>query len=85
MKQTIFPEIQTVQTVVTPSKAQLTKSNLKRSRSENDAVEEEDRDVPKLVVTTSFNSFSSEEDWEEPDWLLPKEVVCADIEMKEAN
>ena len=41
--------------------------------------------VPKLVVTSSFNSFTTEEDWEEPDWLLPKEIVCADVEMKEPN
>ena len=40
--------------------------------------------VPKLVVSSSFSSFTGE-DWEEPDWLLPKEIVCADVEMKEAN
>lgn len=41
--------------------------------------------MPSLHVTQSFNSFTSEDDWEEPDWLLPKEVVCTDVEMKEAN
>jgi hypothetical protein len=60
-------------------------SQLKRSRSENDAEDDEDSSVPNLVVTSSFNSFISEDDWEEPQWLLPKEVVCADVEMKEAN
>lgn len=75
--------MQTVAT--TPSKSNSNKSQLKRSRSENDAEEEEDRSVPRLITTVSFNSFTSEEDWEEPDWLLPKEVVCADVEMKEAN
>ena len=85
VKQTIFPDNNPVQTVVTPSKAPSTKLNLKRSRSENDAVEEEDQSVPKLVMAPSFNSFTSEDDWEEPEWLLPKEVVCKDVEMKEAN
>jgi hypothetical protein len=61
------------------------KSQLKRSRSEDDADDDEYSSVPNLVVTSSFNSFTSEEDWEEPAWLLPKEVVCADVEMKEAN
>jgi hypothetical protein len=60
-------------------------SQLKRSRSENDADDDEYSSVPNLVVTSSFNSFTSEDDWEEPEWLLPKEVVCADVEMKEAN
>jgi hypothetical protein len=61
------------------------KSDLKRSRSENDADEEEYNSVPALHVTSSFNSFTSEDDWEDPDWLLPKEVVCADVEMKDAK
>ena len=64
-----------------------TKSQLKRSRSDNNEVEEEEgyTSAPKLVVTSSFNSFTSEEDWEEPGWLLPKEIVCADVEMKQAD
>lgn len=63
-----------------------TKSQLKRSRDNNEVEEEEGyTSVPKLVVTSSFNSFTSEEDWEEPDWLLPKEIVCADVEMKQAD
>jgi hypothetical protein len=65
-----------------PSSSQ--KSQLKRSRSETEE-EEEHNDVPKLVVSSSFNSFVSDGDWEEPDWLLPKELVCSDVEMKEAN
>jgi hypothetical protein len=61
------------------------KSDLKRSRSENDAADEDYNSVPSLHITNSFNSFTSEDDWEEPDWLLPKEVVCADVEMKDAK
>jgi hypothetical protein len=35
-----------------------------------------------LVVSASFNSYTTEGgDWDEPEWLLPKEVVCADVEM----
>jgi hypothetical protein len=84
VKQTIFPTLDTAQPTATiPITTK--NSQLKRSRSENDAEEEEYSSVPNLVVTQSFNSFTSEEDWEEPDWLLPKEVVCADVEMKEAN
>lgn len=44
-----------------------------------------EKSVPKFVTVSSFNSFTSDEDWEEPGWLLPKEVVCADVEMREAN
>jgi len=60
-----------------------TKSVLKRNR--DDEEEEEVSSAPRLVVTSSYNSFTSEDDWEEPEWLLPKEVVCADVVMKEAN
>jgi len=85
VKQTIFPTMDSSHSFVTPVKEDMTRLQLKRSRSENDAEEEEDQSVPKLVMTSSFNSFTSEEDWEEPSWLLPKEVVCADVQMKEAN
>lgn len=84
-KQTIFPELatQSVAAVATDI-VDHRSSALKRSREGNE--EEEDyNSVPSLVVTSSFNSLTSEEDWDEPDWLLPKEVVCTDVEMKEGK
>lgn len=83
MKQTIFPtETQPLDTTAPSSSPNdPKKSALKRSRSENDA-EEEYTSMPTLVVSASFNSYTTEEgDWDEPEWLLPKEVVCADVEM----
>jgi hypothetical protein len=50
------------------------KSPLKRSQSENDA-DEEYMSTPTLVISASFNSYTTEEgDWDEPEWLLPKFV-----------
>ena len=87
--QKIFPTNDTTQTVATSPTVQPTKSKLKRSRSDNDEEEEEDEAnaVPKMITpVTSFNSYTTEEgDWQEPDWLLPKEEACADVEMKDAN
>lgn len=84
MKQTIFPTNDPPQTVATTPLSE-TKSLLKRSRDDEEDGEEQVSSTPRLVVTSSFNSFTSEDDWEEPEWLLPKEVVCADVVMKEAN
>jgi hypothetical protein len=83
-KQTIFPELatQSVAAVATDI-VDRRSSALKRSREGNE--EEDYNSVPSLVVTSSFNSLTSEEDWDEPDWLLPKEVVCTDVEMKETS
>jgi hypothetical protein len=83
-KQTIFPTNESTAAAINTPLFDRHTSQLKRSRSENED-DEEYNSVPSLVVTSSFNSFTSEEDWDEPDWLLPKEVVCADVEMKEAN
>jgi hypothetical protein len=94
MKQNIFPSPNDISkdleptTSAPPSEA---KPNLKRSRSERDEQEEELEysAVPRtLTVTSSFastTSASTEDDFEEPEWLLPKEVVCADVEMKESH
>jgi len=84
VKQTIFPTNDPPQTVATTPLSE-TKSLLKRSRDDEEDGEEQVSSTPRLVVTSSFNSFTSEDDWEEPEWLLPKEVVCADVVMKEAN
>lgn len=83
----IFPSEEKEHTVPAAPSVEKAKSQLKRSRSvnEEDQEEEEYNSVPKLVVAPSFNSFTSEDDWEEPDWLLPKKVACADVEMKEPS
>jgi hypothetical protein len=85
VKQTIFhTETQPLDTTApsTSSPVAPKKSALKRSRSENDAEEDSYTSTPLLVVSASFNSYTTEEgDWDEPEWLLPKEVVCADVEM----
>ena len=72
-----------VQTTATGPVRDNSKSKLKRSLSEEEV--ETENSVPKLVAVSSFNSFTSDDDWEEPGWLLPKEVVCADVEMREAS
>ena len=85
VKQSIFPsETQPLDTIaVSPPDSK--KAPLKRSRSEND-VEQEYPSTPALVVSACFNTYTTAEgDWEEPTWLLPKEVACADVEMHESN
>jgi len=84
VKQTIFPTNDPPQMSATTPLSD-TKSVLKRNRDDEEDGDEQVSSAPRLVVASSFNSFTSEDDWEEPEWLLPKEVVCADVVMKEAN
>jgi len=84
VKQTIFPSETQPLDAITVSAPDPKKAPLKRSRSENDA-EQEYPSKPTLVVSASFNSYTTADDWGEPEWLLPREVACADVEMHESN
>jgi hypothetical protein len=83
----VFPtETQPADTVSAPTPTNPNRAPLKRPRSENDAELEEDTATPTLVVSASYNSYTTDEgDWEEPEWLLPREEVCADVEMEESR
>ena len=85
MKPTSFQTDDAVQAIASTPILDEPKPQLKRSRSENEVEEEECTSVPKLVTTSSFNSVTTDDDWSEPEWLLPKEVICADVDMKDAN
>jgi hypothetical protein len=88
VKQTIFPtETQRPETVSAPPPTNSNRAPLKRSRSDNGAeLEEEYSATPTLVVSSSYNSYTTDDgDWEEPEWLLPQEVVCVDVEMGESK
>ena len=85
VKQTIFPSETQPLDPITIYPPDSKKAPLKRSRSENDA-EQEDASTPALVVSASFDSYTTAEGgWGEPEWLLPKEVACADVEMHESK